>query len=54
MKKIHAFALLAPLALSACATGRGGPFAFGKKGELVDFSYSWPAEATAILDGLKD
>lgn len=42
-------ALLAPLALSACATpfAAGSPYAFDNKGDLVEFNYAWSAEATA-------
>jgi hypothetical protein len=44
--------LLAALLLSSCATPFGAkrrsPFKFGEKGDLVDFSYSWSAEASAI------
>ena len=43
-----AAAALAPLALGACATlfGSASPFAFDKKGELVEFNYAWSAEAS--------
>ena len=44
--------VLAALLLSGCAALFPGkprpPFAFGDKGELVDFHYGWPAEASAI------
>ena len=44
--------LLASLILSSCATPSGtrrsAPFKFGEKGDLVDFSYSWSAEASSI------
>ena len=40
---------LAPFALIGCATlfGPTSPFAFDRKGELVEFNYAWSAEATA-------
>ena len=44
--------LLASLLLSSCATPFGArrtaPFKFGETGDLVDFSYSWSAEASAV------
>lgn len=44
-----ALALALPVLLSACATiVPPSPFAYGKKGDLVDFRYSWSAEASAI------
>jgi hypothetical protein len=43
--------LLSALLLSSCTTPfgakRAAPFKFGEKGDLVDFSYSWSAEASA-------
>jgi hypothetical protein len=41
--------ILAPLALSACIGpfARTSPYAYDKKGELVEFTYAWSAEATA-------
>ncbi|MDQ3074831.1 MAG: hypothetical protein M3Q88_04365 [Pseudomonadota bacterium] len=48
MKQIALFAALAPLTLGACATlfGSASPFAYDKKGDLVEFNYSWSAEAS--------
>jgi len=48
MKHKASLAALAPLTLGACATlfGSGSPFAFDKKGDLVEFNYSWSAEAS--------
>ena len=48
MKPITLLAALAPLSLGACATlfGPASPFAFDKKGDLVEFSYAWSAEAS--------
>lgn len=48
MKQIAIFAALAPITLGACATlfGSASPFAFDKKGDLVEFNYSWSAEAS--------
>ena len=45
--------LIAALLLSACNGPFGGrprttPYKFGDKGDLVDFNYSWSAEASAI------
>jgi hypothetical protein len=38
---------LSPLALGACATlFPASPFAYDKKGELVEFNYAWSAEAS--------
>lgn len=47
MKPIH---LLAPLALGGCATlfGPTSPFALDRKDDLIEFNYSWSAEASAI------
>jgi len=47
------YLLIAALLLSACSGPFGGkprttPYKFGDKGDLVDFNYSWPAEASAI------
>ncbi|HXG99070.1 MAG TPA: hypothetical protein VNI79_01495 [Sphingomicrobium sp.] len=47
------FVLFAALLLSGCAGLFGGgrvisPYKFGDKGELVDFNYGWPGEASAI------
>jgi hypothetical protein len=40
-------ACLSPLALGACATlFPASPFAYDKKGELVEFNYAWSAEAS--------
>ena len=40
---------LAPLALSACIGpfARTAPYAYDKKGDLVEFNYAWSAEASA-------
>ena len=40
---------LAPLALAACIGpfARTSPYAYDKKGELVEFNYAWSAEASA-------
>ena len=40
---------LAPLALAACIGpfARTAPYAYDKKGDLVEFNYAWPAEVTA-------
>jgi len=48
MKPITLLAALAPLSLGACATlfGPTSPFAFDRKGDLVEFNYAWPAEAS--------
>jgi hypothetical protein len=48
MKPITLLAALAPLSLGACATlfGPGSPFAVDRKGELVEFTYAWSAEAS--------
>ena len=48
MKPITLLAALAPLSLGACATlfGPMSPFAFDRKGDLVEFNYAWPAEAS--------
>jgi hypothetical protein len=48
MKQAALLAALAPLSLGACATlfGPTSPFAFDKKGDLVEFNYAWPAEAS--------
>ncbi len=47
------YVLISALLLSACVGPFGGgprisPFTFGDKGDLVDFNYSWSAEASAI------
>jgi len=47
------YILIAALLLSACggpfgARPRTNPYKFGDKGDLVDFNYSWSAEASAI------
>ncbi len=49
MKHILILAPLA-LALTSCAVpfARTSPYAFGNKGDLVEFNYAWSAEATAI------
>lgn len=48
MKPITLLAALAPIGLSACATlfGASSPFAYDKKGDLVEFNYAWSAEAS--------
>ena len=48
MKPITVLAALAPLMLGACATmfGPGSPFAVDRKGDLVEFTYAWSAEAS--------
>jgi hypothetical protein len=48
MKPITLLAALAPLTLGACATlfGPGSPFAVDRKGDLVEFTYAWSAEAS--------
>jgi hypothetical protein len=48
MKPITLAILFAPLGLGACATlfGAASPFAFDRKGELVEFNYAWSAEAS--------
>ena len=41
--------LLAPLALAACVgpLARTSPYAYDKKGDLVEFNYAWSAESSA-------
>ena len=48
MKPITLLAALAPLSLGACASlfGPTSPFAFDRKGDLVEFNYAWSAEAS--------
>ena len=48
MKRLPLLAALAPLTLGACATlfGANSPFAFDKKGDLVEYNYAWSAEAS--------
>ena len=48
MKPVTLFPVLAFLPLGACATllGPTSPFAFDQKGDLVEFNYAWPAEAS--------
>ena len=48
MKPATLLAALAPLSLGACAAlfGPTSPFAFDKKGDLVEFNYAWSAEAS--------
>lgn len=48
MKPIALLAALAPLTLGACATlfGASSPFAYDKKGDLVEYNYAWSAEAS--------
>jgi hypothetical protein len=48
MKSSTTLAALLPLALGGCATlfGPASPFAYDKKGELVEFNYAWSAEAS--------
>lgn len=42
--------VLAPLALAGCATlfGPTSPFAVDRKDDLIEFNYSWSAEASAV------
>ena len=49
MKPNLLIAALSPLALAACIGpfARTAPYAYDKKGDLVEFSYAWPAEVTA-------
>lgn len=46
---LRASLALAPLALAACIGpfARTAPYAYDKKGDLVEFNYAWPAEVTA-------
>ena len=48
MKPITLLIALAPLLLGACAAlfGSASPFALDRKGDLVEFNYAWPAEAS--------
>ena len=49
MKPNLLIAALSPLALAACIGpfARTAPYAYDKKGDLVEFNYAWPAEVTA-------
>ncbi len=46
---LRASAVLAPLALAACIGpfARSAPYAYDKKGDLVEFNYAWSAEVSA-------
>ena len=48
MKPFTLLAALAPFTLGACATlfAPPSPYAYDKKGDLVEFNYAWSAETS--------